>query len=125
LTYVWVRWQHNRLLASFHLMHWVALFQASKINFNINRIASLCKKCPSSKYGTDTTMNGAFRVHFGTRFSESFQVHFGYTAGQSNATIKCFCFTSSRLRLQVSRRPPILAQIFTALFRRSINLSIY
>jgi hypothetical protein len=78
-------------------MHCVAHFQASKINFNVNLIASLCKKCLSSKYGTNTVMNVALGVDFTTRFSESFQVHFGYTACQSNATIKCFCFTSSRL----------------------------
>jgi hypothetical protein len=104
-------------------MHWVALFQASKINFNVNLIASLCKKCLSSKYGTNAAINSVLRVDFRTRFSESFQVHFGYTAGQSNTTIKCFFFTSSRLHLQVSRRSSILAQIFTVIFRRAINLS--
>jgi hypothetical protein len=61
-------------------MHWVALFQASKINFNVNLIASLFKKCPSSKYGTNTAINGALHVDFGTCLAESFQVYFGYTA---------------------------------------------
>jgi len=70
-------------------------------------------------------MNVALGDDFRTRFSGSFQVHFGYRAGQSNATIKWLCFTSSRWRLQVSRRPLILVQIFTVLFRRSINLSAY
>jgi len=109
----------------FHLMHWMALFQTSKINFNVNLIASLCKKCLSSKYSTKTAMNGALRADFRTRFSESLQVHFGYTAGQRKTMLKCFCFTSSRLHLQVSRWPPNLVQIFTALFCRFINLSAY